>query len=333
MANKKQKLLAIGCLALLPWQALASQGAYLGVFYESIYTDSKKEDSAEFDYLDKGKGPGFELTSLFSPSWGARLEWAKQDYTRTSTLASGGDDYRLGLDLLYRFTEENYFYTFAGLKSITPADGHAVANLGLGLSLPFFQRWAIFAEGAAYQGITTSFTDWGIKAGVRYKFYTSEKSFIEPNKLIRTAVVAQPKPPVIEPEERIIEQVLLSIRVNVLFPNDSSYIHPRYYPEIKKVADFMNKNPGSAVRIEGHTSEPASVEYNLRLSAARAKAVVNLLVKEYKIDPELISSEGYGKSRLLDLANNEAAHTKNRRIEAIIYAVETQETLLNPAKP
>lgn len=318
----KKKLLLIGCLCSFSVPLLAQEGVYLGGFYETIFTDSKKKDEARYDYIDKGKGPGLELSFLFSPSWGARVEWAKQDYTHTSNLAKGDSDHRLGLDLMYRFTEENHLYTFAGFKGITPADGHSVFNLGLGASLPFASRWALFAEGAAYRGMSNSFTDFGIKGGVRYRFYTSETKFIEPHKPVQTVVTSQPKTPAIKPAA--IEQVLLSTRVNVLFPNDSSYINPVYYPEIKKIADFMQQHPEAAVEIGGHTSAPASVEYNLRLSAARAKAVADVLINEFDLDPNLITTKGYGKSRLLDLADNEKAHAKNRRIEAVIYALEAK---------
>ena len=54
------------------------------------------------------------------------------------------------------------------------------------------------------------------------------------------------------------------------------------------------------------------------------KAVEEVLVKEYNLDPKLVTGKGYGESRLLDTKDNEQAHKMNRRIEAIIYALDTQ---------
>jgi len=326
-----------------PSHSMAQEGVYVGGFYEAVTTDSKKKTDADFDYIDSGSGPGLEVGVLFTPVWGARLEWGQQDYDRASSLATGGNERRLGIDLMYRFTEKNHLYTFAGFKSVTPGLGHSVINAGLGGSLPLASRWSVFAEGAVYQGMKTSFTDIGTKAGIRYQFYNSETDFINPHKPVHTVIISVPEPDldkdgvidrldlcpgtpmqylVNEDGCTIAEQFVVSMQLNVLFPNDSSEVDPAYYQEIKKVADFLDRNPETAVEIGGHTSAPASFEYNLRLSDARAKAVAKVLVDEFKVDPKRVTGKGYGESRLLDPADNEMAHSTNRRIEAIIYAVD-----------
>jgi len=339
------RFLLLGCLCTYPIVSLAQEGVYIGGFYESVTTDDKKKDAAAYDFIKDGNGPGIELGVLFTPAWGARIEWAEQDYDRGSTLAKGDNERRLGLDLMYRFTEKNHLYTFAGFKSVTPGEGHSAFNLGLGASLPFFSRWSLFAEGVAYQGISKSFTDYGIKGGIRYQFYNSEVDFIYPHKPMQTVIIPEPdydtdKDGIVDRLDlcpntpithlvnevgcSIVEQFVISMKINILFPNDSSYIDPIYYPEIEKVADFMVSNPETAVEIGGHTSAPASEEYNLKLSTARAKAVAEILIKEFKVDPERVTDKGYGESRLLDLNDNEQAHSTNRRIEAIIYAIDAR---------
>jgi len=339
------KYLLLSCVCTCSFLLQAQEGVYIGGFYESVITDSKKINSRDFDYLDKGDGPGIEIGALFTPVWGARIEWAEQDYNRGSSLAGGSNGRRLGVDLMYRFTEKNHLYALAGLKSLTPGDGHAAFNLGLGASLPFASRWAFFAEGVAYQGIKTDFTDYGIKGGLRYKLYISDTDFIHPHKPVQTAIISYPEPDsdkdgvvdrldlcpdtptkdlVNEHGCTIIEQILASININIIFPNDSSHIDPIYYPKIKEVADFMERNPETEVEIAGHTSTPGSEAYNLKLSSARAKAVANVLINEFNINPARVKSKGYGESRLLDLNNDEQAHATNRRIEAVIYALDTR---------
>lgn len=339
------KLLLLGGIGLIPALAQAQEGVYLGGFYESVVTDSKKQTDADYDYIDGGSGPGLELGVFFSPSWGARIEWGQQDYDRASPAAAGGDERRLGLDLMYRFTEKNHLYTFVGLKSLTPGIGHAAANVGLGLSLPLASRWSLFAEGTVYQGTKVSFTDYSTKAGIRFQFYNSDVDFINPYKPVETVVISVPDPDldkdgvidrldlcpgtpikylVNEDGCTIAEQFVVSMELNVLFPNDSSVVDPAYYSEIKRVADFLEANPKTQVEIGGHTSAPASAAYNLKLSDARAKAVAKVLVDEFGIDKERVTGKGYGESRLLDPRDNDLAHSTNRRIEAIIYALDMQ---------
>lgn len=340
-----RKLLLLTGLTALPGLSLAQEGVFIGGFYEKITTDNKKETVAEYDYIDGGSGLGLELGFLFSPHWGIRLEWGRQDFERSSPLAEGGDENRFGLDLMYRFTEKNHLYTYAGLKSVTPGEGHAVANLGLGASLPVGSRWSLFVEGAFYEGLKENFRDFGAKAGIRYQLYNSEPSFVSPHKAVQTVVVSMEEsdldkdgvidrldlcPGTAEKQQineegcPIKEQTLASMQLNILFQNDSAELDPSYHEEIGKVADFMQNHPGSFVEIGGHTSSPGSSEYNQKLSQARAEAVANILVDNYGINAERITAKGYGESRLLDPTDSEAAHTENRRIEAVIYSVITR---------
>lgn len=104
--------------------------------------------------------------------------------------------------------------------------------------------------------------------------------------------------------------------LKVLFANDSSYIDPRYYGEIGKVADFMTKYPESKLTLEGHCSKVGTAEYNIKLSQRRVDAVAKVLEDEYKVDASRITAIGYGFSRPLDTSMSQEAHRKNRRVVA-----------------
>lgn len=343
---QRSSLFYVAFLSLLSSSAFAQEGVYIGGFLETVQTDSDKKGSSDYDFIDGGQGLGLELGFLFTPEWGVRLEWSQDDFDRASALAEGGDENRFGIDLMYRFTEKNHLYTFAGFKSLTPGLGHSAINVGLGGSLPVTDRWAVFAEGAVYQGMKTSFTDFGLKAGVRYQLFKSETDFINPHKPVYTVIRSAPKQDLDRdgvfddsdlcpgtPEGDVVnqdgcsieEQIVSSMQLNILFPNDSSVVNEAYHSEVSKVADFLNANPSTYVEIGGHTSAPASAEYNQKLSEARARSVAKILVEKFEINPERVSAVGYGESRLLDPADNEMAHSINRRIEAIIYAVETKK--------
>ena len=73
----------------------------------------------------------------------------------------------------------------------------------------------------------------------------------------------------------------------------------------------------TGVRIESHTDSRASVEYALTLSGARAAAVQAYLVQR-GLSPDKFVAAGYGGSRPLVKADNDAAWEKNDRIEFVI---------------
>jgi len=68
------------------------------------------------------------------------------------------------------------------------------------------------------------------------------------------------------------------------------------------------------VRLEGHCDENGSVAYNLALGDKRANAVKSYLVN-LGLDAGRFETISYGKSRPVDLGNDESAWSKNRRCE------------------
>ncbi|WP_341502072.1 OmpA family protein [Gallaecimonas sp. GXIMD4217] len=104
--------------------------------------------------------------------------------------------------------------------------------------------------------------------------------------------------------------------LKVLFANDSSYIDPRYYAEVGKVATFMTNYPESKLVLEGHCSKVGSADYNQSLSERRVESVKEVLVNRFKIDKDRIKAIGYGFSRPVDDSHSEEAHRKNRRVVA-----------------
>lgn len=71
------------------------------------------------------------------------------------------------------------------------------------------------------------------------------------------------------------------------------------------------------VRVEGHTDERGSREYNVALGERRAKAVANCLMLK-GVKPESISVVSYGKEKPAVLGHDESAWSQNRRA-VIVY--------------
>ncbi|MBR7887890.1 OmpA family protein [Marinomonas sp. A79] len=113
---------------------------------------------------------------------------------------------------------------------------------------------------------------------------------------------------------------LLSVELNVLFDSGKSDIKPRFYSELKSLADFLKSNPNSNVVIEGHTDSDGSAELNLNLSQQRASAISNVLIDSFRIDPSRVKGIGYGESRPISENDTAEGRELNRRVVAEVFA-------------
>ncbi len=113
----------------------------------------------------------------------------------------------------------------------------------------------------------------------------------------------------------------VSIKLNVLFDNNSDLVKETYYPEIQKVADFLMQYKGTSAVIEGHTDTRGSATYNKDLSQRRADSVAKVLVEVMNISSNRVSAIGYGEELpLVEAASTEEEHQANRRVIAEISA-------------
>ena len=120
----------------------------------------------------------------------------------------------------------------------------------------------------------------------------------------------------------------LRMELRVFFDNDKTVIKDQYKPEIQKVAEKMNEYPNSTASIEGHASKTGpSARYNQRLSEARANAVKSMLVNQFGIAPQRISTVGYGYDRPIADNNTPEGRAMNRRVYAIITGNKSGTTV------
>jgi peptidoglycan-associated lipoprotein len=73
------------------------------------------------------------------------------------------------------------------------------------------------------------------------------------------------------------------------------------------------------VRLEGHTDERGSREYNIGLGERRAQSVRRALLLQGASDAQL-STVSYGEERPAVAGHDEAAWSKNRRVEIVYLA-------------
>jgi outer membrane protein OmpA-like peptidoglycan-associated protein len=98
------------------------------------------------------------------------------------------------------------------------------------------------------------------------------------------------------------------------FDSGKSAIAPQYRAILNRVAGVLTPLKGYSIYVYGYTDDSGTKEHNLELSATRARAVRAALVKA-GVDPSLISTKGFGKSKLLVRDSNAKARAANRRVE------------------
>jgi outer membrane protein OmpA-like peptidoglycan-associated protein len=112
------------------------------------------------------------------------------------------------------------------------------------------------------------------------------------------------------------------------FDSGKSTIAPQYRAILNRVAGVLMPLKGYSIYVYGYTDDSGTKEYNLELSASRARAVRAALVKA-GVDPSLISTKGFGKSKLLVRDSNAKARAANRRVEISIV----NATLVSSKQP
>jgi outer membrane protein OmpA-like peptidoglycan-associated protein len=109
------------------------------------------------------------------------------------------------------------------------------------------------------------------------------------------------------------EQMLTAtFKSDLFFDVNSSTIKPGGYAELDRVANVLAQYPQTMIRVEGHTDQTGSEQYNLQLSERRAIAVKNALTQK-GIDAARITPVGMGEC--CPVSSDNAA---NRRVSMVL---------------
>jgi len=113
-----------------------------------------------------------------------------------------------------------------------------------------------------------------------------------------------------------------NLLVNVFFDLNKSTLRPESSIELNKFANYLKSHPKMNIELGGHTDSRGNKDENLKLSADRAKAVVDFLIQS-GIPSNRMTFKGYGSSqpiisddeisKISSAEEKEFAHQKNRR--------------------
>lgn len=116
-------------------------------------------------------------------------------------------------------------------------------------------------------------------------------------------------------EQRQIEQ-LKQTGMIVYFDYDRAEIKSEYVPVVAAHAKFLNGNASRKVRLEGHSDERGSREYNIGLGERRAQAVRRALMLQGVTEAQ-ITTVSYGEERPAVAGGDDTSYARNRRVELV----------------
>jgi outer membrane protein OmpA-like peptidoglycan-associated protein len=106
------------------------------------------------------------------------------------------------------------------------------------------------------------------------------------------------------------------VTIYINFDFDKAIIKPESKPIVNEVIRMMKQSPDLKLSIDGYTDNVGTHEYNIKLSQARAAAVVEALTKA-GIAADRLSSAGYGDSNPIADNDKPEGRAKNRRVELV----------------
>lgn len=109
----------------------------------------------------------------------------------------------------------------------------------------------------------------------------------------------------------------------IYFDYDQAELRPEFLDIVAQHGRYLAQNPDGRVRLEGHTDERGSREYNIALGEDRAKTVARMLQLQ-GVSAGQVRTVSYGEELPVDEAHNNEAWAKNRRVNVIYEQAQVQ---------
>lgn len=113
---------------------------------------------------------------------------------------------------------------------------------------------------------------------------------------------------------KVAEKKIGEFAKTILFNSGRSTFKSGVTETLDGIVKIMNEFPKATFVVEGHTDSTGSAKTNERLSAARANAVKDYLVKN-GVDASRLDAKGYGPAQPIDTNDTRAGRANNRRVE------------------
>jgi outer membrane protein OmpA-like peptidoglycan-associated protein len=103
----------------------------------------------------------------------------------------------------------------------------------------------------------------------------------------------------------------------IYFDTGKADIKPESAQAIGEIGKLLKADPELKVFVVGHTDNTGTVEGNVKLSDARAQAVMQALIRDQGIAPARLRATGCGQYAPVAANDTEEGRAKNRRVELV----------------
>jgi outer membrane protein OmpA-like peptidoglycan-associated protein len=103
----------------------------------------------------------------------------------------------------------------------------------------------------------------------------------------------------------------------IYFDVDRAEVKPESRPALEQIAKLLAQDPKLKLRVVGHTDMTGAMDANMRLSQARAEAVVQALVSEHGVAAARLTGHGVGPLAPVASNDSDEGRAKNRRVELV----------------
>ncbi len=129
---------------------------------------------------------------------------------------------------------------------------------------------------------------------------------------VGSGIPVPPRMDGMNPDRDVDYTILQAYTIHFAF--DSSIIQAGDRPNLQKVMDWLNQNPGRSLFLAGHTDNRGTLEYNRGLGERRAQAVRDYLIG-LGANGALLQTISYGQERPVATGSSDADYARNRRVE------------------
>lgn len=129
------------------------------------------------------------------------------------------------------------------------------------------------------------------------------------------------------------DQVVIRLMGESTFDSGKAEIRTELKPMILRIGQILSAETTGDIIIAGHTDNVpvrgGPFQSNLKLAIARAATVAQFVIDQTAIDPQRVSTMGFGEFR--PIADNATAlgRRKNRRVEIIVGTVPRRQNMTN----
>ena len=103
----------------------------------------------------------------------------------------------------------------------------------------------------------------------------------------------------------------------IYFDTGKSVVKPESEPALTEIGKLLKENGSLKLHVVGHTDNVGDLASNMKLSQARAEAVVQALVTKYGVDAKRLKPAGVGPLSPAASNGTDEGKAKNRRVELV----------------